>query len=96
MEELEVVLVEADEDEDDDTGGPDNRDEVEVLLEILTLFLRSALLTQLRLLAAQKAQGLPPSHLVFRRRQVSQADPELRRRAVLVVKTPLGCSDTTL
>lgn len=36
---------------------------------------------------AQNAQGLPPSHFVFRLRQVSQADPELRRLALVVVKT---------
>lgn len=59
-------------------------------------FLRSELLTHSTPAEAQNPHGLPPSHFVLRRRQVSQADPELRRRAVLVVKTERGTSETTL
>lgn len=53
-------------------------------------FLRSELLTQSMPLLAQKLQGLLPSHFVLRRLHVSQAEPELKRRAVLVEKTLLG------
>lgn len=42
----------------------------------------SELLTHSMLFMAQKLQGVPPSHFVLRRLQVSQADPELRRRLV--------------
>lgn len=54
------------------------------------LFLRSELLTQSMPLLAQKLQGLLPSHFVLRRLQVSQAEPELRRRAVFVENTLRG------
>ena len=48
---------------------------------------RSELLLHSKPALTQYAQGLPPSHFVLRRRQVSQAEPELRRRALFVVKT---------
>lgn len=59
-------------------------------------FLRSELLMHSIPLLAQKLHGLHPSHFVLRLRHVSQAEPELNRRAVLVVNTLRGWSDTTL
>lgn len=58
--------------------------------------LRSELFTQSILFVAQKLHGLAPSHFVFRLLQVSQADPELSRRAACVEKTPREWSVTTL
>lgn len=73
---------------DDDVIGRldgDERDEATT-----DLFLRSELLTQSMPLLAQKLQGLLPSHFVLRLLHVSQAEPELRRRAVFVENTLLG------
>lgn len=62
----------------------------------IDLLRRSELFTHSTPALAQNAQGLPPSHFVLRRRHVSHADPELNRRALLVLKTERDRSDTTL
>ena len=53
-------------------------------------FLRVARWTHSILLAEQNAHGFPPSHLVFRLRHISHADPELSRRGgTLLEKDPV-------
>jgi hypothetical protein len=73
--------------EDDVIGKLDGDESEEATTD---LFLRSELLMHSMPLLAQKLQGLLPSHLVLRLLHVSQAEPELSRRAVFVVNTLLG------
>lgn len=87
LEEFIAVLSDEVAKEDDVIGRLDGDERDEATTD---LFLRSELLTQSMPLLAQKLQGLLPSHFVLRLLHVSQAEPELNRRAVFVENTLLG------